>query len=89
MWQHNAGSRNIYFSEIWYQTVYDALKNVDDHDEVKHSISIFSSKYGFIYQYDKKLNFYTIYSSVFNIFNNKIYIAEGNPKKSQFQDEIS
>jgi predicted choloylglycine hydrolase len=88
MWQHDASSRNIYFSKIRYQTVYDALKNMDYNDGVKHSINILSGKYGFICQYDKKLNFDTIWSSVFNISDNKIYIAEGNPKKNKYKEDI-
>ena len=36
MWKHDASDRNAYFSENRYQTAYNALKNIDYSDGVKH-----------------------------------------------------
>ena len=39
-------------------------------------------------QYGKKLNFDTIWSSVFDISKKRIYRAEGNPTKARFKEDI-
>ncbi|MFO8165296.1 MAG: carcinine hydrolase/isopenicillin-N N-acyltransferase family protein, partial [Desulfatiglandales bacterium] len=88
MWKHDASDRNVYFSEDRYQTVYNALMSIDSSDGVKHAKNILSGKHGFICQYDNKLNFDTIWSSVFDISNNKIYRAEGNPSRTKFREDI-
>lgn len=87
MRNHNASNWNIYLSDTRYKTAYNALKNIDCTDGVKHSKNILSGKYGFMCQYDKKLNFGTIWSSVFDISNNKIYRAEGNPSRTRFKED--
>lgn len=38
--------------------------------------------------YDRSLNFDTVWSSVFNISNNKIYRSEGNPSRTGFKEDI-
>ncbi|MBN1382257.1 MAG: acyl-CoA--6-aminopenicillanic acid acyl-transferase [Deltaproteobacteria bacterium] len=88
MWKHDASDRNVYFSEDRYQTVYNALMSIDSSNGVKLAKNILSGKHGFICQYDKKLNFNTIWSSVFDISNNKIYRAEGNPSRTKFREDI-
>ena len=88
MSKHDASNRNVYHSKERYQTVYDALMSVDCSDGVKHAKDILSGKHGFICQYDKQLNFDTIWSSVFDISNKKIYRAEGNPSKAKYMEDI-
>jgi predicted choloylglycine hydrolase len=87
MWKHDASDRNVYFSEDRYQTVYNALMSSDSSNGVEHAKNILSGKHGFICQYDNKLNFDTIWSSVFDISDNKIYRAEGNPSRSKFRED--
>ncbi len=87
MWKHDASERNEYFSEVRYQTAFNALKNINYHDSIEHAKAILSGKFGFICQYDKALNFATIWSSVFDISNNKIYRAEGNPQKVKYIED--
>jgi predicted choloylglycine hydrolase len=87
MWKHDASNRNMYFSQVRYQTAFKALKNIDYNDAVEHAKNILSGKYGFMCQYDKKLKFDTIWSSVFDITNNKIYRAEDNPIKTKFIED--
>lgn len=88
MWKHDASDRNVYLSEDRYQTVYNALTNVDCSDGVEHAKNILGGRHGFICQYDKKLNFDTIWASVFDITNNKIYRAEGNPARTKFKEDL-
>jgi predicted choloylglycine hydrolase len=88
MWKHDASDRNVYLSEDRYQTVYNALLDIDCSDGVEHAKNILSGKHGFICQYDKQLNCDTIWSSVFDISNKKIYRAEGNPSKTKFKEDV-
>jgi predicted choloylglycine hydrolase len=84
---YNASNWNIYSSDKRYQTAYNALKNIDYVNGVEHAKNILSGKHGFMCQYEKTLNFETIWSSVFDITNNKIYRAEGNPLKTQYIED--
>jgi predicted choloylglycine hydrolase len=87
MWKHDGSDRNVYSSEARYQTVYNALKKMENADGFEYAKSILSGKHGFICQYDKALNFDTIWSSVFTISNNRIYRAEGNPQRKKFIED--
>ena len=48
---------------------------------------LISGDYGFLCQYDRKLNFDTVWSSIYSIKNKKIYIAEGNPSRKKFKED--
>jgi predicted choloylglycine hydrolase len=87
MWKFDASDRNVFYSESRYQTVYEALHNLDCRNGIDFAKSILSGKYGFICQYDKNLNFDTIWASVFDISNKQIYRAEGNPSKIKFKED--
>ena len=87
MKSHDAGNQNEYNSSLRYETAYNALKNADFRNGVEHSKNILSGKHGFMCQYEKGLDFTTIWSSVFDITNNKIYRAEGNPLKSKYKED--
>ena len=49
---------------------------------------ILGGKYGFMCQYDRKLEFDTLWSTVYDLKNNRIYRAEGNPSKANFKEDI-
>jgi predicted choloylglycine hydrolase len=87
MRKHDASNGNVFFADVRYRTAYNALKNIDYDDEVEHAKNILSGKYGFMCQYDKKLNFDTIWSSIFDISCDKIYRAEGNPKRAKYIED--
>ena len=89
MFSHSldASDRNVYYSEARYETAYNALKNIDYKDGVEHAKGILCGKHGFMCQYKKELNFDTIWSSIFDISNNKIYLAEGNPQKNKYIED--
>lgn len=88
MSSYDASKRDNYCSDARYKTAYNALKNIDYTDGIGHSKDILSGKHGFMCQYDKKLNFDTIWSSVFDVSNNKIYRVEGNPSRARFKEDI-
>jgi len=71
MWKHDASDRNEYFSDVRYQTAFNALKIIESHDNFEYSKAILSGKYGFVCQYDRNLNFDTIWSLVFDISHKK------------------
>jgi predicted choloylglycine hydrolase len=87
MWKHDASDRNVFYSKERYQTTFNALKNLQYNDSFEHARNILSGKHGFMCQYRKELNFDTIWSSIFDISNNKIYRAEGNPRKTKFIED--
>ena len=82
----NAGI--IFSSDKRYQTAYNSLKNIGYINGLEHAKAILSGKHGFMCQYHKVLNFETIWSSIFNISNNKIYRAEGTPLRTQYKEDI-
>jgi predicted choloylglycine hydrolase len=90
MKNHNSSNWHnlIYSSDTRYRTAYNALKKIGCSNGVKHAKDILSGKYGFMCQYDRKLSFDTIWSSVFDISNNRIYRAEGNPSRTKFKEDI-
>jgi predicted choloylglycine hydrolase len=81
-------AKNLYCSNERYKTGYDALSKGFDKVAVGYAKDILSGKLGFMCQYDKELNFDTVWSSVFDISNNKIYRAEGNPSRTRFKEDI-
>jgi predicted choloylglycine hydrolase len=87
MWKHDASDRNVYYSEVRYQTAYNAFKTVDYSDGIEHAKNILSGKRGFMCQYDKALNFETIWSSVFDISTGKVFRAEGDPQKVKYIED--
>ncbi|MDP4194323.1 MAG: C45 family peptidase [Bacteroidota bacterium] len=87
MKKYDASDGNTYFSEERYLTAYKALKDKAYSDALGHAKSILTGKEGFMCQYDKSLNFDTVWSSIFDITNNKIFRAEGNPFKAKFIED--
>lgn len=79
MTKHDASNGNIYSSRKRYDTAYNSLKEKEIDDPVEFAKNLLSGKYGFMCQYSKRIKFETIWSSIFDITEKKIYIAEGNP----------
>lgn len=79
-----ASGNGEYFSGERYLTACNALNNLKIEDGLNFSKKLLSGKYGFICSYDKKMNFDTIWSSVFNLTTGEIYRAEGNPGRTKF-----
>lgn len=87
MWKHDASDRMLFSSGVRYQTVLNALTNIKYSESIQHTKDILQGKFGFMCQYEKKLNFETIWSSVFDISGNKIYRAEGDPRKCKYIED--
>lgn len=84
MIQYNNKEYNWYHTNDRYHTIDQCLKNQPkiNFDECK---KIISGKYGFVCQFEKKLHFDTIWSTVYHL--NDLYneICEGNPSKSTYR----
>jgi predicted choloylglycine hydrolase len=81
--------KNLYYSHERYKTGYDALQKGFDKgvNAVDFTKNLLSGKLGFMCQYEKGLNFDTVWSSIFAFSNNKIYRAEGNPSKMKYNED--
>ncbi len=88
MFKHDGSNRNIYSSKKRYETAYESLKYKNSNNPVKFTKSLLSGQYGFICQYSKKIKFETIWSTIFDISDSKVYLAPGNPSKIEYiQDD--
>ena len=70
-----------------YMTVCNAFKNYNNEDMVEYIQSILKGEHGFICQYEKALNFETVWSSIFDLQTLDIYRVEGNPEKKKFIED--
>ncbi|MHA1845295.1 MAG: C45 family autoproteolytic acyltransferase/hydrolase [Promethearchaeota archaeon] len=85
MSKHDASNKNVYSSKIRYETAYNALEKGDYEDPITFSRDLLSGKHGFICQY-KNIKFETIWSTIIDVFNKKVYMADGNPQKTKFSE---
>ena len=69
-----------------YKVARQALKNNDYSCELAQNI--LGGKYGFMCQYERKLDFDTLWSTVYDLKNDRIFRAEGNPSKAKFKEDI-
>ena len=81
-------TKNLYFSYERYKTGHVELRKGLDEATACYAKDILSGKFGFMCQYDKELNFDTVWSSVFDISNSKLYRAEGNPSRMKFKEDL-
>ena len=80
---HKASQGDTFFSKERYATAENALLKLKD-NPIDNAKSILSGKCGFMCQYAKELNFDTVWATIFNLSDLKIYRAEGNPNKKSF-----
>lgn len=78
---------DTYQSDERYENVINAFKNFNNEDIIEYIKNILKGNYGFMCQYDKSLDFETIWSSIFDLSNLTIYRAEGDPRKKKFIED--
>lgn len=78
---------NWYHSNERYETVNDVLSKDDIVYSVNYAQEILSGKYGFMCQYEKDLNFDTLWSVVYDLQDLRVLCAEGNPSKTKFKED--
>lgn len=84
---------NNYHVDSWraeerYFVSYTALKESQNNFSFDLIRDILSGKYGFMCQYDRKLDADTVWSVIYDIRNNKIYRVEGNPERKSFKQDL-
>ena len=67
-----------------YNNVISAFKNYNNEDIIEYIKDVLKGNKGFMCQYDKSLNFETVWSSIFDLDSLVIYRAEGNPRRCKF-----
>ncbi|MBD3350506.1 MAG: linear amide C-N hydrolase, partial [Candidatus Lokiarchaeota archaeon] len=87
MWKHDASNQNLYFSKERYQVSSNNLRSKDYDDGFTFIKSLLRGEYGFMCQYKRKLNFKTIWSSIFDVNNLKTYLAEGDPRWAKYKED--
>jgi predicted choloylglycine hydrolase len=69
-----------------YQTIQTALMKRDE-GSVKFAEEILAGKYGFTCQYERSKGFDTVWSTVYDLTNLKVYRAEGNPSRKLYKED--
>ena len=67
-----------------YNAVIHAFKNFSGEDIINYMEEILRGNHGFMCQYEKGLNFETIWSSVFDLETLDVYRAEGDPRRKKY-----
>lgn len=77
------GSKSeIYAPNKRYEVVINSfVKGLIKDDYIETSEQLLKGDYGFMCQYDKKLNFETVWSSIFDLESLIIHRAEGDPRR--------
>ncbi|ELV06492.1 C45 family autoproteolytic acyltransferase/hydolase [Brachyspira hampsonii] len=80
MKEYNTNIEDDIYSNERYITMEDAFKNYDY--DLNFAKKLISGEYGFLCQYDRKLNFDTVWSAIYSIKNKKsIYSRRKSVKK--------
>lgn len=80
--------KNLYYSYERFKTATDALSKDYTQLPVSYVIEILSGKHGFMCQYEKALNFDTVWSSLYDISGARIYRAEGSPARINYKIDL-
>lgn len=85
--EHANPEVNWYRSCDRYDTVQAALASPESNKNAVWAKKLLSGKMGFICQYEKEMNFDTLWSALYDVSALKIYCAEGNPAKARFKED--
>ncbi|MDU3177520.1 C45 family autoproteolytic acyltransferase/hydolase [Anaerococcus sp.] len=81
MAKYKAEIEDDIYSHDRYETLEYANSSLFDIDDIK---SLLSGRFGFMCQYDRNSQFDTLWSSIYDLKNNKIYRCEGNPSRKKY-----
>lgn len=68
-----------------YQVANEALKQHKGSYDLSFVEALLSGKFGFMCQYERQKNADTVWSVIYDISNQAIYRAEGNPRRKKFK----
>jgi predicted choloylglycine hydrolase len=69
-----------------YRTLTDALGGATG-CSLDFAMGLLSGKYGFMCQYEREKGLDTVWSTIYDLKNFKVYRAEGNPSRKGFQED--
>lgn len=84
MKMYNCNLEDNIFSKQRYKTMYNALLK-QKKSTFLYASYILKGKYGFMCDYDKMLKIDTLWSSIYVLNRNEVYICEGNPKGKSYK----
>jgi len=87
MKKYDKSNQNIYSSKARYETAYSALNNLNTENEIEYIKNILRGKFGFMCQY-RKIKFETIWSTIFDITERRMFLAKGNPEETDYEEEM-
>lgn len=87
MQPYDRSNQNVYASHARYETAYKALSQADYRDAIAFAKELLSGKLGFMCQY-RKIKFETIWSTIFDIADLRMFLAEGNPEYEAYREFI-
>lgn len=74
-------------SDERFSVAYNTLKENKNNFSFDLAKDILSGKYVFMCQYDRRTGADTVWSSIYDIKNNKIFRVEGNPSRKTFKED--
>lgn len=83
--EHANPEENWYFSRDRYGTCQNAL--MQSGKDKDFAMKLAGGKFGFTCQYEKTMNFDTLWSAVYHVNTLEIYRAEGNPSKTKYKED--
>lgn len=84
---YDASGGNEYNSLERYRVVMDTCQGNFGDDFIENAKRLLKGENGFMCQYDKSLNFETVWSSIFDLNSLLIYRAEGDPRRKRFIED--
>ncbi len=78
---------NVYNSVERYNVVVNSLPKLLQGNLIANTQKLLNGEFGFMCQYEKSLNFETVWSFVFGLNSLCIYRAEGSPLKKKFVED--
>lgn len=85
--EHANPEENWYRSCDRYTTVQTALEFPAVKKDAAWAQNLLSGKMGFICQYQKEMNFDTLWSALYDVSALKVFCAEGNPSRTRFKED--
>lgn len=86
MQKYDKSNQDTYSSKARYKTAYKALYNMDSENEIEYIKNILRGKFGFMCQY-RNIHFETIWSTIFDNSENIMFLAKGNPRETEYEED--
>lgn len=87
--KHLESKDETFNSTLRYEVSMNALSNLKEHDDsIKYIKELLKGNLGFMCQYNKKDNFKTVWSSIFELNTLLIHRAEGDPRRNKIKMDL-